>query len=93
MKQIITLIFVIYANAGTGQKKQFTEEEFIAVVKNYHPVAMQATIDIKIAEADITTNRSPFDPVLKMENVSKEWDGVTYYNEKKGNYRSDMVWN
>jgi outer membrane protein TolC len=83
MKRIFIVIFLTYIKVCAGQRRQFTEEEFISVVQKYHPVAMQATINIKIAEADVTANRSPFDPVLKMDKAAKEWDGVMYYNEKK----------
>ncbi len=66
-----------------GQKKVFTEQEFINVIKKYHPVAKQAVLDVKIAEAEITSGRGYFDPVLTMDNARKELDGIKYYNQQQ----------
>lgn len=64
-----------------GQKKFFTEEEFIAAIKKYHPVAKQAALDVRIAEAEVTSSHGYFDPVLSMDNARKELDGINYYNQ------------
>ena len=80
MKVIICIFFIIPALLCKGQKKFFTEEEFITVIKKYHPVAKQATIDVRIAEAEVTSSRGYFDPVLSMDNARKESGGINYYN-------------
>ncbi len=67
---------------GKSQQKIFTEKEFIATIKKFHPVAKQAAIEVEIAEAEITTSRGVFDPVFSMENNQKEFDGLTYYNHR-----------
>lgn len=83
MKLITFVFFIFSVLLCRGQKKFFTEEEFIAVIKKYHPVAKQATLDVRIAEAEITSSRGYFDPVLSMDNARKEWDGTTYYNQRQ----------
>lgn len=84
MKAIIYIWFTLCISAVcNGQQKIFNEEAFIAVVKKYHPVAKQAALDVKIAEAGITASQGTFDPVFSMDNARKEWDGITYYDQRQ----------
>lgn len=59
------------------------EEELIKVVKTYHPVAKQAVLDVRIAEAEVTSARSGFDPVFSIDNGRKLFDGTTYYDQRQ----------
>lgn len=61
----------------------FTQEELIAIVKNYHPVAKQAQLDVSIAEANVTASRGAFDPLVSLDKSRKELNGSTYYNKEK----------
>lgn len=83
MKVIICIFLIFSVLLCKGQKKFFTEEEFIAVIKKYHPVAKQAALDVRIAEAEVTSSRGYFDPVLSMDNARKELDGINYYNQRQ----------
>lgn len=84
MKVIIYILFTLCISAiCNGQQKIFTEQAFIAVVKNYHPVVKQAALDVRIAEAGITVSRGIFDPVFSTDNARKEWDGITYYDQRQ----------
>ena len=65
-----------------SQQKIFTEKEFIAVIKKFHPVAKQAAINVQISEAEIVTSRSVFDPVISVDRNKKEFDGLTYYSQR-----------
>ena len=82
MKLIVVFIlisFTVYANA---QQKVFSEEELIAVIEKFHPVAKQASIDVKIAKAEILSSRSGFDPIFTNESARKEFGGLTYYDHQ-----------
>jgi outer membrane protein TolC len=83
VKTIIFIVYIITATVSNAQQNVFTEEAFIAVIKKHHPVAKLADIDIKIAQANITSNRSFFDPVLKFDNNRKDFDAKTYYNQRQ----------
>lgn len=69
--------------SGLTQQKVLTEEAFRAVVAQYHPVAKQATLDVRMAEAEITAARSPFDPVFEGYRAAKEFGGTTYYDQSR----------
>lgn len=61
----------------------FSEKEFLAVVKQYHPVARSAAIGVRMARAGVTSSRGGFDPVFQTGNGRKEFDGISYYNESQ----------
>ena len=54
-------------------------DDFIAIVKAYHPVIKQADISIKKAIAEITIARGNFDPSLYLNSEQKTFDGKNYY--------------
>ncbi len=83
MKTIIVSICFLAVLNGKAQQKVFTEEELIKVVRAYHPVAKQAVLDVRIAEAEVTSARSGFDPVFSVDNGRKLFDGTTYYNQRQ----------
>ena len=48
-----------------------TPEDFVSIVKKYHPVIKQATIEIEKAKAAIVIARGGFDPMLYVSNNQK----------------------
>jgi outer membrane protein TolC len=79
MKQVICLLVLIFFLRNSFAQKIFTEDEFIAAVKTFHPLARQAALDVKIAAAQVTSSRSGFDPVISSEKNRKEIEGIEYY--------------
>ena len=75
------LLCFIVSFSVKAQTKIFTEQELIAVVKKFHPVARQALLNMQMADADVTSKRGKFDPVISTENGSKTFDGIIYYNK------------
>ena len=65
-------------NLEVGQV--LSPEDFIAIVKTYHPVIKQADINIEKAQADITLARGGFDPSVYYSNDQKTFRGENYYN-------------
>ena len=82
MRTFITILLCFIVSFSVkAQTKIFTEQELIAVVKKFHPVARQALLNMQMADADVTSKRGKFDPVLSTDNGSKTFDGITYYNK------------
>lgn len=50
------------------------------IVKQFHPMAKQADINIEKAKADIITSRGMFDPLLSTRLKHKTFDGTEYYS-------------
>lgn len=84
---IMILLFAFQVFAAGAQtdtaRNIFTEEQFLAVLSQFHPVAKQANINVRIAEAEITSARGAFDPVFTIDNARKEFDGSFYYDERQ----------
>ena len=59
-------------------------KDFIAKVKQHHPLAKIASITEEKAVANIQIAKGSFDPVFDMESKSKTFDGKNYYRYNKG---------
>ncbi|MEJ7912591.1 MAG: TolC family protein [Chitinophagaceae bacterium] len=81
MKRAMLLVTICVSFSVQAQKI-FTEDDLIAVVKKFHPVAKQALLDVRIAEANLTASRGAFDPVVSHNNYRKNFEGITYYNQQ-----------
>ena len=55
-------------------------DEFINIVKQFHPVIKQANISVEKAQAEITTARGAFDPSVYLSTEQKTFDGKNYYS-------------
>ena len=81
MKLTITILFLSILNIVSAQDtvKTLSEKQAMAIVKQFHPVAKQADINIEKAKADITTAKGMFDPLLSTKISNKTFDGTEYY--------------
>lgn len=52
---------------------------FLQLVKEYHPVAMQAGLITAKAQTQLTMAKSGFDPVLQNDIAEKTFGGINYY--------------
>ncbi|SDG49309.1 TolC family protein [Psychroflexus sediminis] len=54
--------------------------EFLAYVKEYHPVAKLANFEISSAQAELLKSRGAFDPQVMVDWKNKEFKGTEYYD-------------
>ncbi|SFI37179.1 TolC family protein [Halpernia frigidisoli] len=59
-----------------------SKNEFLNIVKNYHPLLKKYQLQNKIAQAEITKARGNFDPVLSAKTAQKNIDNALYYDQK-----------
>lgn len=81
-RQVILLLCMLWGTKALQAQKVFTEDALIAVVKQYHPLASQAKLEIQLADAALTKTRGAFDPVWEMNRQQKTFDGVNYYDQR-----------
>jgi len=79
---VFIVLCCMYSSLCVQAQKVFAEEALVAVVKQYHPLAEQARLEVQLADAAITKSRGAFDPVLEMNNQGKTFDGVRYYDQQ-----------
>lgn len=80
MKSIVTVILLLTCTVLFAQSKVLSEEEFLAVLRKYHPVVRQAGLEVRLAEAELLESRGAFDPSIAYETGRKDFDGTRYYN-------------
>ena len=84
IRHIILSLFTCCATAISMQAKDtirvLSEDAFIAIVKQYHPVAKQASLLVDAARAQLLSIRGNFDPIVFINNDQKTFDGKNYYN-------------
>ncbi len=78
-----TLIFLILLGRGVAfandSARTFSLNGFLQVVRQFHPVAQQAGIQVDKAAAGVLLAKGEFDPLLGSGGNNKTFDGVTYY--------------
>lgn len=78
----LVLILIFCANFASGQDTlKLSHQEFLSVVKNYHPLAFRYRLQNQIAKSEIQSARGNFDPNLAGKNGTKTIDGIEYYRE------------
>jgi outer membrane protein TolC len=79
MKKLLYL-FIFFTNISFAQQKEiFTVDAFIQLIKQNHPVAKQANIQVEKAKAELLSAKGGFDPIIAMDADRKTFDGKNYY--------------
>ncbi|MFY7899065.1 MAG: TolC family protein [Chitinophagaceae bacterium] len=78
---IIYCLITVSVSSLFAQQKQelFTVDAFIQFVKQYHPLAKQANIQVDKAAAELLSAKGAFDPAVTLETSNKTFDGKNYY--------------
>lgn len=77
MKLVYTIIGLLLTEFCFSQV--FYIDDYLKVVRSNHPIAKQALIGIKKAEADLLTAKGGFDPIINTNASRKTFDGKNYY--------------
>lgn len=73
------LLSVFIFSYSSAQQKVFPLNDFISQVKQNHPVAKQAAIQVDKANAELLSSRGAFDPSFQLSTANKTFDGKNYY--------------
>ncbi|WP_417444281.1 TolC family protein [Joostella sp.] len=65
----------------------FTYEEFLGVVKKYHPMVKQADLILTASEAKLLKARGYFDPKLTADFNKKRYKDTEYYSLFNGSFK------
>ena len=81
-KTIIFIItFIAFKSQSQDAFKTLNAEQVLALVRQFHPVVRQTSIEIEKSKADITVARGAFDPILSHYVARKTFNGINYYND------------
>lgn len=77
---IMFMLNIFFSNVyAQDSSTSLSARQVMEIVRAYHPIAKQAAILIKKANADITIAKGEFDPLFYNSNAQKTFDGTTYY--------------
>ncbi len=86
MKKIfitITILCFVKNVQAQDSLKQLSLNSFLQIVKKYHPVAKQAVIIVKKADANLISAKAGFDPIAGVDGGNKTFDGIKYYQNNE----------
>ncbi len=90
LKKIILLFcYLLVGNQCFSQEipNTLNAEQVLRIIRTYHPVARQASIDLEKAEAEILMARGAFDPILSNYIAKKTFGGSNYYTVSNPEFR------
>jgi len=91
MRTWITYLFITcMATLLPAQQADSLElgfREYLAYVKQFHPVAKQANLVIGAADANLLKSRGGFDPKLEVDYGRKEFKGTEYYDRLNATFK------
>ena len=78
---IFLLLLGVRAGAqADGLSRVLSQDAFLDIVRNHHPVARQANLIVDRAKADLITAKAGFDPLLQLTSERKTFDGKNYFD-------------
>lgn len=77
---IFALILCLFAGKAKSQKQYLSKDEFIRVVRAFHPIVKLSNVNLSKAGANIQLARGAFDPTVSTYLSSKELKGDLYYS-------------
>ncbi|SHN33833.1 Outer membrane protein TolC [Cyclobacterium lianum] len=85
MKYILMLFCLVWFGKIESSQAQETLNytDFMAWVRDYHPVARQAELNLELGRQEIRMARGGFDPKLYGNLDEKQYQGTEYYNKQE----------
>ncbi len=80
---LLAALLVCCSSFAADSVRILKKDDFLLVLRKYHPVVKQADLQIRRAGAEVLRNRGVFDPTIKMDLNSKSLDGKLYYSYLK----------
>lgn len=82
---MVFLVQVLTLSAMPRESKidKLSPEEFLTILRTYHPVIKQVMIDVEISQNQILQNRAAFDTKLRVSMGEKELKTENYYQYKE----------
>ena len=85
MKKVGLLLFWLLAStslmAQEGQRLSF--EDYMQWVQDYHPIAIQADLNLRLGQMEVRKARGGFDPMVYGNLDKKEFNQSTYFEKRE----------
>lgn len=77
---LLATLFSLIQTFGQDTARLLSEQDFLNIVRSYHPMVKQANLLVERAQAELTASRAGFDPAFYVSSDRKTFDGKNYYN-------------
>lgn len=82
--RIVSFLLIAWLNATTTQAQPvdsvFSFATYLQMIRTYHPIMREASIEVEMAKSEITKAVGSFNPVVSAELGGKMLDGIRYYS-------------
>ena len=75
---LFTAFYFLQSISANDSTKSLSLNSFLQIVKQFHPVAIQAGLQVNKAIAGLTVARGNFDPLISSIGGNKIFDGTNY---------------
>ncbi|WP_207423108.1 TolC family protein [Desertivirga brevis] len=81
MREIALIVLIsLFGKCLHGQEQKLTMTEYLGLIKEYHPIALQAGLNSDRAFLQRRQALGGFDPKIEVNGGQKTYDGKEYYN-------------
>lgn len=74
-----SILFLIGLPLSAFAQNTLSISNTFDLIKQYHPIAKQATLKVDMAKAALMSSRGAFDPAFYLNNEQKTFDGKNYF--------------
>ena len=85
MKKVALLFFWLLSSASllAQEIQKLSFEDYMLWVQDYHPIAIQADLNLRLGQMEVRKARGGFDPMLYGNLDKKEFNQSTYFEKRE----------
>lgn len=90
MKTIFSILALVVSVVGFSQNDSLNVlrfDEYLAMVKKFHPIVKQAELVIDKSQAKLLKSRGAFDPKIDVDYDRKKFKGIEYFDKLNGTFK------
>jgi outer membrane protein TolC len=85
MKKVALLLFLLLSSASllAQQVQKLSFEDYMKWVQDFHPISIQADLNLRLGQMEVRKARGGFDPMLYGNLDKKEFNQSTYFEKRE----------
>lgn len=84
MKKVALLLFLLLSSASllAQEVQKLSFEDYMKWVQDFHPISIQANLNLRLGQMEVRKARGGFDPMLYGNLDKKEFNQSTYFEKR-----------
>ena len=85
MKKVVLLLFLLLSSASllAQEVQKLSFEDYMKWVQDFHPISIQANLNLRLGQMEVRKARGGFDPMLYGNLDKKEFNQSTYFEKRE----------